>query len=760
MVQIEGVGNSTGQVYYCYPETPDYATAAYVAGLVEPPPPVSGQWDMVRDTVSTGRFRVTLDNRYGPVDWAIVRPLPINEIREHITDVETIIDTAKTNTVAGISAGDVLYGERESFKVSTAVGGLTRIETIGGRGYAGSTAVEHDINMDLYNVPPALVGREVIVYETPRTGGADTDEVEVYRGIISTEVASGIHSWFTFECVTNWRTALLNQKPVAYRCLPRSSPDGFKVVLYASVDAVGLPVYYFGNDSGSYYWVKLSGIDAVLEFQLGDVWESESTTSVWGSFDTSGVQDYDVLAWGSAGSGHGWGAAYPILYSAGNYPSFGFTPSGGAYEDSDNPIIIALNLLTSLDGTNFDTHNYDKGAYEGTGAANGGLYPNFALGVDKDLIDYAAFEEAYRGRCHGIHADRFWLGGPEPESMESILFRLFAPLGYVCGTRRDGTWTLLKIGDVYPGESSTTVDHIINPTDIRHKTMSRALDWIEIQADPGPDGQHTLTVIVDEEDGRVFYPEHVGQRLNIANAPYSSASYDTADSIQVGLLSAKIHRLAMRVAIVEFSVGPEFYGDLDLGDKISIYDPAIRNPETGEYLEAGEYVYGLVASISGDAFNRTERVVAWIQSISDDLGLMSPSADVVSYDAPTKTFTVTQHAYSRSTDPEGDGEKFVADDHIVLVDSHGVIKSGYTIAGGNMSTVQSSTATTVVVDQLLTEAGGAVTVNAGDVLVYTYYDEVDAQQIGTYAYDADGGDRTTAAPSLGAAGDDPNIYGG
>ena len=600
--------------------------------------------------------------------------------------------------------------------------------------------------MDLYAVPPALVGRLVTVIETPLTGGSSGDEVVKFRGYISAEMASGIHDWFTTQCISAWRTGLVNEKPVAYQ-VDIGSDSGLSgaisTIRFRPIDPPPVP---FGNDSGGYWCFAPSYRVYSLAYSSG--WLAQAN-SVW-------TTDEEVAATSTFRGDR----LYPILFSAGTYPSFGsLDTAGGTYADSDNPVVIALNILMSIDGTNYDGTEavYDKGAYLGTGATAGGLYPNFSMGVDRDQIDLASFESALKTRLSGIHADQFWLGGPEPETIESIMFRLFAPVGYVCGTNRAGVWTLLHLGDVYPGETGLAVSHVHSAEEITHRTQSRALDWIEIEASPGPDGENTLTVIVDEEDGRVFYPDHIGERITIPNAPYSHYTYDSEDSLAVGLLSSKIRRLADRVAVVEFQVGPEYYGELDIGTKVSVYDAAIRNPETGQSLAAGETLLGIVASISGDAYNRRERVVVWLQSADEHLCLMSPSAYVESWDVGTLTLTVSEHAYTRDTDTEGDGEKFAAGDHVVLVDSHGVVRSGYTVANNKFSTVVDVTATTIQVDQMVTEAGAPLTPGATDRLVYAHYSEVDTQQIGTYGYDASGGDSTSSAPSL--SGDDPNEYG-
>jgi len=745
-VAIEGVGNSDGQTWYCYPNVPDNLAAApgYVDGLAEPPRGVSASWDLLTNRMSTGRYTITLLDGYGPVDWGITTPVPVTEFRCSISDADTVIDHALTNTQAGIAVDDVLYFCRETVLVTVAAGAATSFTCT--RGHAGSTAravdYEAGLGPDIYRVPPALIGRKCEVVQISRdqidAGAGKWAPVTILVGNIWTEVVSGLGPW-SFEIVDRFSQGRLNKEPARGLASPSARADDGSGYTGTTVGSY-LP---HGNASGGYWLfpndsVRTRGWDAVGQYWYTD---SNPQSIFYG-------EQWEPPETGTSQQTY-W--EYLILLSdvASPYPAFRYTVDGGAnWLPSDNPAIIALNLLLSSEtGTNYgvlDDNWYDLGP----ATTAGGLWPRFAMGVPRAQVDLAAFEDAALGILAGIHADRFWLGGRDEESIDSALIRLFSPLGYVCGCNRSGIWTLLHFADVYPGDTTVAIDHVYEGTSIEHQTLGRALDQVTLHCQPGPDGVGTETAIISEDDGRAYFPETVGQEEELDNVPYTIAQVESLAITR--LIQDRFRRLCRRLPLLTFKLGAEYFDSVDLGTAVEIKDLAIRDPEFGGRLAAGVAIPALVVALNGiDYYSRTIRVTVALAS-RRHIGMISPSALVTAWKDDEWRLSVDPDIYSGSDDEE----TFVDGDYVVLCDEHLVRLSKC----GDMTVDGDPAANRIFLSRHPRDDGDVeFDPTAGMILVYDDYDYATTHQL-DYVFDSSGG-LAGVAPTSGDDDDPPYRYG-
>jgi hypothetical protein len=746
---IEGIGNATGQVGYCYPDVPTGASAAYVAGLAEPPTGTNATWDVESHSVSVGQFRLRMREGVGPISWYLTRPQPVADLREGAewSDSDTTCKISRSNGNAGITTSTPVYVDRET--VIPTVAGENDTQFTCTRGYAGSTASAHNDESDCFLVPPALTGREVKVYEW--SANLVLPGTQILQGYIAGEVSSGLGAWPTLTCVDRFDLGYLNDRPEAHETgrqrrlsvrrkgggptisAPRTEggywyfPDQ-QVVLGATWDSSGLRWHFVEGDRN---------IEWFADWPRGGYVPSD---------DMPDMEDIETSP------------AYQILFSdlSASYPSFAYLPDGGSWTPSDNPIVIALNLLTSLDGTNkqASSTNYDLGAT----TSDGGLYPEFSLGVDADLIDLATWESVRDLELAAVKADRFWLGGTESETIREALHRLLAPWGYAAGCTRLGVWTLLRLQDIYPVDTTVTLNeqHISGDRilDVQFRTLGRSLDRVVLETDPGPDGESRTTFLVPEVTGRNYYPPHVGRDERFRKAPYSLAQF--ADGSPAGeLVGTRMRRLADRVAFIKVPLTAKGFDLVDFGDSVELHDVSLRDPTTGSRLtSASSNLLGRVAHVEINWMRRTGSIEV-ILSDTPRVASMAPSAKVSSWSVLTAT------TYSRQVTGSGndDAQRFNAADVVALVDSDFSLRSD----DGSVQTlpvVQSTTATTIVVDtDFLATGGGTVTPADGDWIVPAVYDSAVAAQKTDHAFDASGGAAPSGDPALGAGDDAAYVIG-
>jgi len=376
--RIEGIANSAGQLRLACRQLPDYADdETWIVGLAQAPTGVSAAWDLVDHRVSVGRISLELMPTAGEDRFWRVRARPLSELTAAVTAGGTSWPVAPTTRIA---FDDVLYCDRETVHVTgitvNGAGEVTAITVV--RGFGGSTAAIHSEGADLHPAPPALTGRRVTVYETPRAGGSAVDEIAILRGYCAGELASGIH-WARIDCVDRFGRALLNRDPVQLvtsevRITRDGEPAGYARVARAD-GSTHAPRYR--SDRAAIYHQR-SGLVELFRYVAGPPPEWKTNPEVlWAAADFGGPLD-----------GRSFELAYANTFgdSTGETgaPPFGYTPDGGALTYSDHPIDIALNLLVSLDTTNKTAGrtNYDLGAR---------LYPHLALGLPIGDIDQEAF---------------------------------------------------------------------------------------------------------------------------------------------------------------------------------------------------------------------------------------------------------------------------------------------------------------------------------------------------------------------------------
>lgn len=739
LVIIEGLGCADGQLVFCFPEIPDCATSdpEYVRGLEGPPQQTSGRWDIIKGSFSVGRYRITFGRNAGSIPWLAADLDPISTVTDDpLDDSSLTVNHARTNTAAGIVAGKILYCGRETWKVNVAVGAATSF-TITARGFASSPALAHSYGAEIKTAPPTLIGRRVVVYEIDRVGGSYPTTADIaLRGCVFSEPAAGIGSHVTIEVFDRFIRGLLNESP---KWSPFSlNPTNPTASLQTNL-AVGHSNYLahtIGNESGGYFVIDAAAFAA--SSPVGGYWVLPlDRPAMWGSPPED---------WGEVTDR----AAYLVLYSKGPYPAFRYYDvEADEWIPSANPAVIMLNVLMSIDGTNYDwadAYRFDLGSYETT---DGGLHPGFSLGVLRDDIDLDSFLDAQWGDLYGVEA-HLWLGGRTQESIEGLAKRLLEPCGYVCGCGRQGLWKILRLSDVYPGDAMAC-GGLMDPRAVKQIVRGRALEQITIECDTGPDGKALNTAIVTEESGLELYPDHVGQHEVYKSAPYPLSAYDGEESYLYSLLLSRIRRLGANLLIIEGRLRPSFFS-LDIGGALELFDPVLDNPRTGVRLTTGEVVYARGTSVTAEHRGRTIQIQAHICK-GYRTARMSPSATVTA-DLGGGGVSVSEHAHTH--DGDGDGKRFSVGDKVVLCDSHFVPRTATT--GANVATVTAATHEEVSVGNWLDAGGSAVTPAAGDELVFAGYDDVVSSQIGTYAYCADGGAAGTE-PSLGAAGDDPYIFG-
>jgi hypothetical protein len=751
IVTIEGWGDNTGIIKHCYPDVPSYASAGaqYYKSLAEPPTGVSSDWNIQDSKTSMGRLSLQFDRTFADeLMRTYGRPVTyINEGAALASGFPTV--TLRHNSTGStITAPQVVYSERETWKVTAIVASLYTIT----RGYAGSADVEHPDRVGVYTSIPMWAGRKVTIYEVDADAAGAGSEELVRVGYIKAEPKQGIH-WPTVEVVDQFHRARLGgeeETRFAMRFYDEGD-DAAPIVEFQLRPGESIAPRF--HDDGGYFYLPKGKVSVKGTYDSTDGWRFQAQPLVTGDFPklTDGRSEF-------------W-LAYEMAYSsledfrgAGPFTPFGY--DNGAFVPSANPMHIALNLLTSKDGTNTPgggANNYDRGTR---------LAPDYALGVEHALVDIDDFELA-AAELAGVVARRLWIGGPKAEMLSDIFHRMLAPWGYAIGLNRNGKWVVLRVADAYATESPTAINSTnISGTRIRevdHEMLGRALDSVIILADPWPDGSSEQAAVVSEMSGERFYPSGNGVKIG-AEQEFKNAPYDSNDLVEntemYGFVASRMRMLALRSFVVSVPVGPSLFGQVDIGDAVTILEVVFVNPSTGDRLNTGDDpISGLVIGIQEDYARRID-TLRIILTPDDRVASIAPSARVDSYAGGTDTATVEADTYSG----DDDAGAFTVDDCVVLLDDRHVLASDdgqafptYVKAIG-VNTLQFSQTPGGAAAPFRDNAGNPIAPIADDVITYAHYDAVNEYQQDTFAHGADGAD-PPQSPDLGAANDAAYVYG-
>lgn len=776
LAQIEGIGNGTGQVFYCYPtELPDYADAAYNGGLEEPPTGVGSDWTPEKRQASAGTFRVKFRRNQGPVPFALTRPEVISSTFGTHNASILVITHGRRNVDAGIVAGDILYINRETFEVFTATPAAATFEVLS-RGYAGSTAQPHPDRSPIFRYPPALTGRKVTVYKTPRVGGSApvTDDI-ILQGFINGEPAGSLFG-MTIGCIERFDAGLLGEDPADHQVLVGEHPDRPGIVDYVRVvrRAFGPHIPPIGSADGAYFYIpKLEAVYAVPWDDTTETWNELSRRLIWSK--SGGVPEMpaeEAFAYLDAVQML-WSDRFQT-YQYGGYldPEDGAYPAAASFQASHNPVVLALNHIMSLDGTNGDTgaeeRIYDRGAHIDAATGDdqaGGLFPRFALGWPRAQVDLAAFERA-AAEVDNLPAPDLWLGA-EPETFGDLMYRLVGLLGYTVCTKRDGTITILRIGDIYPGSTLEVIDSdsLTEPNNWTHQAMGRAVDSMLVHMDTGPDGQSYSTVTIREITQQGFYPPHTGQQDVFQKTPFRAVDF-SVDSFGYDFVAVTLRRYAGRLAFIGAAVNITKRDTVDIGDPVSLHDVQFFDPTSGvKLLAADDPLQGHVVS-SDPQWGPTKEGAGIRVLIEDEanVALMSPSAKVSNYVSGTNIVECYSHQVTRPYgDDDEDVEHFSVGDVLQLVDKHGVGVSddGATYPTEVVSVDGAVSPPEIEIDRHFRDSGGVniTTITDGDWVIFATYDAVTTAQKELYGHDASGGLAASGDPELGTANDPPYVYG-
>jgi hypothetical protein len=411
IARIQGLSVPTGQLAFTDTDIPAYATglAHYIEGaLYGPPDGVGSVWDAIRQSVTSGSARFRLRRNVSPSDLYRINPKPVTELSVYHSHSVVLFQHKLTNTEAGIAVGTIVYINGEACLVDL-LPAANQFQ-VSARGFGGSDATPHPTSSDVYLSIPALEGRIVEISkidELDPVGGAAAETV-IFRGQIDAEPSGGLFGP-VISCKSSFPLAKLNRFPRVREGFPlivRGNVAGLDLTIPREFDvATGAERPPRGSTDGGY----------LLHTQTETVWPVAWDGTVWGDAPSGPpsigpglpeqVQD-NAEASDALKLSH-------ILYADSRlqYPPFGHEPiGGGAFVPSDNPFVIILNiLLSTYSGTNEDAGDkflYDRGAHIDrlTGIEqSGGLYPNFAFGVDRLYVDVPAFEVAIEETAE-IHA--------------------------------------------------------------------------------------------------------------------------------------------------------------------------------------------------------------------------------------------------------------------------------------------------------------------------------------------------------------------
>lgn len=743
IVTIEGIGQvvsgTAEQTRYCYADNPggvpDYASglAHYVPGLARAPTGVSAAWDLVKQTVTVGRYSLVLRDGVGPVRFYRTRPHPLTELRTAVNASATSFTMAEPSgtgdTGSGIVSDSIYYMGRETVKSGTITPVTNNVVPVT-RGVCGSTAEGHAVGADMYDGPPVLVGRKVTVYEVPVDAASAASEVVILRGYVAVEPAAGIHS-VTLEVHDRLRGELggigdLNAYVAWYE------NDVLPADVIIGVDQQdGTTPQPIVNAGG--YWYFPDAEMVLPAAWSGSRWNVDTTRLVWPEDDTELERESHSQP------------ARQVLLSDADLPYPPFDDGAGAV--SDHPCDIARCLLTTFDGAN--------GAFD-VQTSRAALYPNFALGVDSAAVDNAAFIRA-RNHLGGVRARRLWLNATvEPDTIDEVFHQLFGPLGWAVGTRRDGSWTIIRLADVYPSDTVVTLDGaaagrtLIRPGQWRHTTWGRPLDRLLIKTDPGPEDEGTKNAVVREEELLALYRENVGGAEKWERTPYTFDQWYPSTSVAAGHAVRRVARLAQRLAVLTVWVGPSTIGSVDVGTQVLIKDTAIRDPQTGlKYAVGGVGFYGVVTSVRTDWDRRIAECTVVLTDTPDKVAHYCAAATVSS--VLGAVYDVESRDYTSADGPFGsDATAFRVGDKVRLCDSRLVERSG------GVRTVDATADGPPA--KLTLDSAFSVSANAGDTIVYGGFLDHSAIQLAENASSSEGGS-TGAEVGLDGLGSPPYVWG-
>jgi len=744
IVTIEGIAaGGNGIAKYCGPgPKPGYGGAAYFSrALAEVPSGASAQWDILRTAVSSGRFSMVFrpyqsDGTAGPINFQATRARAVTELRAEVNDTVLQFPVRSESTVSGIVAGSIVYLERETLLVDSVIDGSSPVFNVLSRGYAGSTAASHGEGADCFLVPPAMTGRKIEVFEVnTATATSDAGETKILQGYISGEVGAGLH-WPTFAAVSEFATGRFNPEPEGVDSSLTFLGGGRS--RFAIIEQTGPPRYH---ESGGYWYVpKLKAVWPAQATQAGAPfshynWEAEAEPLF--ALEGEPITPSELSS--------GPYQAYQIAYSNREGAYAPFIDSAG--DTSEHPIDIALCLIcskgTGSAGTNGD---WDLGSAFAADAC---------LGVDVSQVDTDQAERL-KAQMPGIRASEFWFGGEESETPGAVLERLLAPWGIAVGRNMVGTYKFLRLSDVYPDDASTalTTSNLIGPENWRQTTQGRALDSVVIHVDHRP-GEEGTPQTVTEVSTRRYYSGGargviIGDREEYRNSPYNSADL-VEDSAAWTMIASRIRRLSDRVAFLDVEVGPSVFGTIDLGDGVTINDPGIRSPVTGDRLRSTDQALkGTVTSLQPDYSKRTMRIRIALTD-TGNVCLIAPSATVASWNSSTNTATVNDADWTASNDAGA----FAVGDVCVLLSSDLLLESDD--GTGVQTTIDSIGTNTITFDSGFSAGGFGVLPNSGDVITLAHYDVATSTMKDSGYLGRDGA--TPADPVVGTAGDEVYTFG-
>jgi hypothetical protein len=752
IVTIEGIEASNGEIVkYCWPNKPDYGTGVnYVKGLRRPPSADSSAWKLVKGVIETGSFDVFLeryrsDGSHGPINFELTRPRAIDTLAIARNKTDTTFTWHQDNSDAGRSADDRIYIGRETLEVTVATGNLhtTTVQ----RGAGDSPAQEHSVGSPVYATPPVLTGRTVSVYRVAQTGASAGAETLILRGQIDSEASASI-SEVRITCTEHFGERLLNRQPerimVTRTQVNEAVRRGGDWIPRIASGAPGSNVSPAFNTGGTYIWIPDLSIVVATAY-------NESVTDTWGAGER-------LVVWPRYVASAEWPGqsvlGYQVALSDKDAP-FPIFKRDSTF--SDNPVDIALNIMTSIDGTNYDSANSRPNWDLGTT-----LYPNLSLAIDQSLIDWQAFEDA-RAELNSVRADRFWLGGPQTHKFTELMFELLWPWGYAVGTRRDGKWTIVRFSDVYPADTTVVIDQsdILEPAQIGAAAIGRQVDTLDLLVEPGPDRSTVDRVEVPEVTQRQLYPPGAGENL-VVNAVPSAWQYFAEGGHLRALLAERTVRVAEKIQTLTMRINSAHLDAVHLGTLVTVRDIAIVDPEDGNNLTwVSTPLGGIILSVTGVNYDpgEAEIEVALTDSLAN-YAHFSPAAVVSSWASGTKTITCSTGVF-HADEPA----QFAAQDVVILVDKNLAARSD--TGGTHPTRVGSISSPDIVLDtdsswsdgDFENAAGTKLTPVAGDIVIFSLYDEVQPSQQGVFAWAADDGPLSGNLEHLGAADDDPNRYG-
>jgi len=731
LMTIEGIGEAkvggAGLVKYAFPAAPSYAGTETNAGLAEPPRGTSSAFDIMKTSVSSGRFTVILRPDVGPVNFQLIAPVAKTVTSAAVATASsgdtTVIPVMQGSSAHGFASGDVIYCERESLHVvstSDTSGSETITVT---RGYAGSTAREHPAGADLFATPPAMTGRRVSVYEVATTATSAASETLILQGFISGEVASGLH-WPTFQVVSEFHDAELNAEPVPVPVtITRAGEDSDVARIVAPLIDDADPAAPRFIATGGYWWFP--DLNAVYK---GIATEFGSTGIYEWQLDPVPIfsdEDYDPASLFTTDAPN----AYQIAYSNANvidgYPPFKDEDGN----TSDHCLDVAMNLLTSRDGSARSNGGWDLGS----------AWPSdCTLGISVSDIDLGSVRQLI-AMTPGIRANQFWLGGEESEKLSSVLRRLLGIWGIACGRAIDGQIKFLRLADVFSSDTVTAITsrHLIRPDQWKQFAKGRAIDSVVIKPDPTPDGKTGHPVTITELTGSRWYPNQYGCLIGGSetwdDAPYANVDFAVDTTAAYILIASRVRRLASRVAYVEVETGPELFGSLDIGAAVTIHDRALRDPTTGDRLTAGDSaIKGMITSLSPD-FSRRSTKLTIAFTATAKVGTIAPSATVTGWTGASDLAAVNPSDYTRTDDA---GAFKVGDQCVIL-------NADLTLKGSAVQEV-----TNIATEKLTFDGDFGLSPSepvATDVITFAAFDDSTADQQADHAYLADGGRRGTVS---------------